>query len=135
MSTPARRLRETRAPAQDAPVGSDLRALQDVSAAVEAGAGLPQIVRAAAGALEASLLVSDPTGSVLAVAARSPADEASLAADTSGVEVFALRMGAELVVRMRMRTRSLAPDPLVLTVLRTLIGGAVDRVRAPERAS
>jgi PucR family transcriptional regulator, purine catabolism regulatory protein len=69
------------------------------------------------------------------VAARSPADEASLSADTSGVDVFELRMGDELVGRMRMRTRALAPDPLVLTVLRTLIAGAVDRVRAPARAS
>jgi sugar diacid utilization regulator len=137
MSTPARRLRETRATAQQAPDGPDLRALEDVSAAVEAGDGLPEVVRKAARALDASLLLSDPSGAVLAVAARSPADERSLAAGGSGVELLELRMADELVgrLRMRSRSRSRAPSPVVLSLVRTLIAGEVDRVRAPERAS
>ena len=94
MSTPARRLRETRATAQQAPDGSDLRALEDVSSAVEAGTGLPEVVRAAARALDASLLLSDPSGAVLAVAARSPADEQSLSNEVAGVEVLELRVAA-----------------------------------------
>jgi DNA-binding PucR family transcriptional regulator len=135
MSTPARRLRETRATAQQAPDGSDLRALEDVSAAVEAGVGLPEVVRTAARVLDASLVISDPSGAVLAVAARSPADERALTSDTSGVDMFELRMGDELVGRLRMRVRSRTPSPALLSVVRTLVAGAVDRVRAPERAS
>jgi len=123
------------APGLLSPDAGGLDALGAITDAVEAGAGLPEILRAAARALDASLILIDRSATVLAVAARSPADEASLSADTSGVDVFELRMGDELVGRMRMRTRSLIPDPLVLTVLRTLIAGAVDRVRAPERAS
>ena len=135
MSTPARRLRETRATAQQAPDGSDLRALEDVSSAVEAGTGLPEVVRAASRALDASLILSDPSGSVLAVAARSPADEQSLSNDGSGVEVLELRVADELVGRLRMRARSRPPSPVVLSLVRTLIASEVDRVRAPERAS
>src|SRR3954469_9518518 len=117
MSTPARRLRETEAPADEAPDGSDLGALEEVSAAVEAGLGLPEVIRAAARALDASLLLSDPSGAVLAVAARSPADERSLATDTSGVEVLELRRADELVGRLRMRTRSGAPSTFFLSYL------------------
>ncbi len=135
MSTPARRLRETEAPAPGAPDGSDLHALEDVSAAVEAGAGLPEIVRAAARALDASLVLADPSGSVLAVAARSPADESSLSAGGAGVDVLDLRVADELVGRLRMRARSRVPSPVVLSLVRTLIASEVDRVRAPERAS
>jgi sugar diacid utilization regulator len=138
MSTPARARRETEAPAlvpPASPDGSDLGALEEVSAAVEAGLGLPEVIRAAARALDASLLLSDPSGAVLAVAARSPADERSLATDTSGVEVLELRRADELVGGLRMRTRSGAPSAFFLSYLRPLIAGEVDRVRAPDRAS
>ena len=113
MSTPARRLRETRATAQHAPDGSDLRALEDVSSAVEAGAGLPEVVRAAARALDASLLLSDRSGAVLAVAASSPADEQSLLERGRG------RRGARAARRRRAgrppadaRSRSRSPAPV-----------------------
>ncbi len=132
MSTPARRLRAQPAPTADAP---DLHALEDVSAAVEAGAGLPEIVRAASRALDASLLLADPSGAVLAVAARSPADERSLATEKTGVEVLDLRVADELVGRLRMRARAQAPSPLIVSLVRTLIASEVDRVRAPTRAS
>jgi PucR family transcriptional regulator, purine catabolism regulatory protein len=135
MSTPARRLRAEPAPADAPPDGSDLGALEAVSAAMEAGAGLPEVVRAASRALDASLLLADPSGSVLAVAARSPADERSLATDKTGVEVLDLRVADELVGRLRMRARSRVPSPIVLSLVRTLIASEVDRVRAPERAS
>jgi sugar diacid utilization regulator len=117
------------------PSGADLTALEAVSAAVEAGAGLPEVVRAAARALEASLVLSDSSGRQLAVAARSPADERSLAADGADVELLELRVGDELVGRVRMRMRGEPPPPVVLTVIRTLLAGEVERVRAPERAS
>ncbi len=57
---------------------SDLEALDAITEAVESGAGLPEVVRAAARALEASLAVTDPWGATLAVAARSPAEERAL---------------------------------------------------------
>jgi len=52
----------------------DLAALDEITAAVESGAGLPTVVRAAARALDASVVVLDRSGQALAVAARSPAD-------------------------------------------------------------
>ena len=49
---------------------SDLAALDAITEAVESGAGLPEVVRAAARALDASLAVTDAWGATLAVAAR-----------------------------------------------------------------
>jgi len=46
-----------------------------VSEAVESGAGLPEVARAASRALGASVAVVDSTASVLAVACASPEDE------------------------------------------------------------
>ncbi|MFL5820290.1 MAG: PucR family transcriptional regulator [Solirubrobacteraceae bacterium] len=134
MSSPARRVRDT-APAHAAPEESELGALEEVSAAVEAGAGLPEVVRAAARALDASLLLSDPGGAVLAVAARSKADEGSLNAGGAGVQTIELRLRDELVGRLRMRPRSGTPSPALLSVLRPLLAGEADRSRAPGRAS
>ena len=54
----------------------DLAALAAITDAVEDGAGLPAILRAAARALDASLILIDRSATVLAVAARWPADEA-----------------------------------------------------------
>jgi sugar diacid utilization regulator len=135
MSTPARRLRGVGAPADATPDGIDLGALEAVSAAVEAGAGLPEVVRAAERALDASLVLTDPSGAVLAVAARSPADERSLLQGGGDVEMLELKVADELVGRLRMRSRSAAPSPVMLSLVRTLIASEVDRVRAPERAS
>ncbi|MEA2188909.1 MAG: hypothetical protein QOK16_3920, partial [Solirubrobacteraceae bacterium] len=73
-------------------MGLDLTALDAITEAVESGAGLPDVVRAAARALEASLVLLDRTGSVLAVAARSPADERSLLDAAAGVDTIELRV-------------------------------------------
>ncbi|MEA2471154.1 MAG: hypothetical protein QOE38_2153, partial [Thermoleophilaceae bacterium] len=51
-----------------------LEAFADVSAAVESGAGLPEVARATSRALQASVVVLDASGSVLAVACASPGD-------------------------------------------------------------
>jgi sugar diacid utilization regulator len=134
MSSPARRVRDT-APAHAAPEESELGALEEVSTAVESGAGLPEVVRAAARALDASLLLCDPGGAVLAVAARSKADEASLADVGAGVQTIELRLRDDLVGRLRMRPRSGTPSPALLSVLRPLLAGEADRSRAPGRAS
>ena len=76
-----------------------------MSDAVESGLGLPEVVRAAARALDASLVLIDRSSSVLAVAARSTADERSLMRDADGVETHELRVGDAVVGRLRLRPR------------------------------
>src|SRR4051794_31220666 len=113
----------------------DLDALAAITDAVESGDGLPEVVRAAARALDASLVLLDPSGSVLAVAARSLADERALVADAPGVSTYELRVGDATVGRLRLRGRAAEPPPALLRLVLTLIGSEVERVRAPERAS
>jgi sugar diacid utilization regulator len=115
--------------------GPDLTALAEITTAVQAGAGLPEILRAAARALDASLVLIDRTASILAVAARSPADERSLMRDADDVVNIELKVADIQVGQLRMRTRDGAPDVSVLSLVTTLIASEVERVRAPERAS
>src|SRR6478609_11945615 len=112
-----------------------LEALDDVTTAVESGAGLPEVARAASRALDASLAVIDRSGAVLAVAARSPADEASLFRDAPDIVTQPLRVAENQVGEMRFRARGPEPSPSVLRLVGALVAGEVERVRAPERAS
>ena len=112
-----------------------LDALDDVTSAVEAGSGLPEVARAASRALDASLAVIDRSGAVLAVAARSPADEASLFRDAPDISTQPLRVAESLVGEMRYRARGLEPASSILRLVGALVAGEVERVRAPERAS
>ncbi|MDQ6745003.1 MAG: helix-turn-helix domain-containing protein [Actinomycetota bacterium] len=120
------------APAASAMSLAGLAAITD---AVEAGAGLPEILRAAARALDASLILIDRSASVLAVAARSPADERSLMRDGEGVTTIELKVAEHGVGQLRMRTREPPPDPSLLRLVSTLIASEVERVRAPAQAS
>jgi len=113
----------------------DLGALAAMTDAVEGGAGLPEILRAAARALDASLVLIDRSAAVLAVAARSPADERSLMRNAEGVTTIELKVADVSVGRLRMRTREPPPDSSLLRLVSTLIASEVERVRAPERAS
>jgi PucR family transcriptional regulator, purine catabolism regulatory protein len=113
----------------------DLGAFAAITDAVEAGAGLPEILRAAARALDASLILIDRSATVLAVAARSPADERSLMRDTDDVTTLELKVAESTVGQLRMRSRTHTPDGAVLRLVTTLIASEVERVRAPERAS
>jgi len=124
-------------PAPRAPAGTDLDALNAITDAVESGAGLPEVVRAAARAIDASVAVVDRAGGVLAVAARSPADERGLLAGVDGVERADLRVADERVGQLRWRQPSGAgpPSPAILRIVTTLIASEVERVRAPARAS
>ncbi len=115
--------------------GPDLDALAAITDAVEAGAGLPEILRAAARALDASLILIDRSAAVLAVAARSPADERSLDARRRGRHHDRAEGRGSPVGQLRMRTREHAPDGALLRLVTTLIASEVERVRAPERAS
>ena len=120
----------------DAPRGApDLTALAAITDAVEAGAGLPEILRAAARALDSSLILIDRSASVLAVAARSPADERSLMRGGENVTTIELKVAEASVGQLRMRSRDSEPDASLLRLVTTLIASEVERVRAPERAS
>ncbi|HWF56708.1 MAG TPA: helix-turn-helix domain-containing protein [Solirubrobacteraceae bacterium] len=115
--------------------GVDFAALAAITSAVTGGAGLPEILRAASRALDASLVLIDRSATILAVAARSPADERSLMSDIDGVVTIELKVADASVGQLRMRTREHAPDESMLGVVTTLIASEVERVRAPERAS
>src|SRR6201986_5047 len=121
----------------DAPTsaGPNPSALAEITEAVQGGAGLPEVLRAAGRALDASLILIDRSASILAVTARSPADERSLMRDTEGVVTIDLKVADTTVGHLRMRTREHAPDPSMLSLVTTLIASEVERVRAPERAS
>jgi sugar diacid utilization regulator len=113
---------------------SELLGLDAVTEAVESGAGLPEVVRAASRALDASLAVTDAAGATIAVAARSSADERSLLAGTEGVTSLPLRVADAIVGSLHMRART-DPSPLVRRLLVTMIASEVERVRAPDLAS
>ena len=113
---------------------ADYAALDAITEAIESGAGLPEVVRAAAKALDASLAVSDAWGATLAVAARSPADERALLSQGEGVVSIPLRVADTVVGALHMRAKA-APSESMRRLLATMIASEVERVRAPERAS
>ncbi len=113
---------------------SDLAALDAITEAVESGAGLPEVVRAAARALDASLAVTDAWGATLAVAARSPAEERSLLSQGEGISSAPLRVADTIVGTLHMRVKS-EPTASMRRLLLTIIASEVERVRAPERVS
>jgi sugar diacid utilization regulator len=115
--------------------GVDFGALAAISDAVESGLGLPEVVRAAARALDASLVLIDRSSAVLAVAARSSADERALMSDAAGVSTHELRVGDEVVGRLRLRGRAGEPPLALLRLVTTLVASEVERLRAPSRAS
>ncbi len=113
---------------------SELVGLDAVTEAVESGAGLPEVVRAASRALDASLAVTDAAGATIAVAARSSADERSLLSGAEDVTSLPLRVADAVVGSLHMRVRT-DPSPLVRRLLVTMIASEVERVRAPDVAS
>jgi sugar diacid utilization regulator len=121
-------------PAHGPATGLDLASLDAIMDAVESGAGLPEVVRAAAKALDASLVLTDRAGAVLAVAARSPADERSLLDDAPGVDAIELRVADAPVGTLRLRARG-EPGAALVKLVTTLVASEVERLRAPERAS
>src|SRR3954453_21175599 len=108
-------------PARQVAAAPDLGSLDAITQAVEGGLGLPEVVRAAARALDASLVLIDRASSVLAVAARSSADERALMSDAPGVVTHDLRVGDATVGRLRARGRGAEPPEALLRVVTTLI--------------
>jgi sugar diacid utilization regulator len=124
---------EASAKPADAPAANSfLDAVAEVTATVEGGAGLPEVTRAISRALNASAVVVDSSGSILAVAAASPADERAVISDG---DVTELRAGGEVVGELRHRARAEVPPAALVRWLATLLALEVDRARAPERAS
>lgn len=121
-------------PASSPSAPGDLQALGAITDAVESGAGLPEVVRAAAKALQMSLVVLDRTGAILAVAARSSSDERSLVDRARGVRTMDLRVADDVVGELRLRGPR-EPATALLRLVTTLIASEVERLRAPERAS
>jgi len=112
-----------------------LAAFEEVSEAVESGAGLPTVARAAAHALDASVVIVDSASSVLAVACLSPEDERAVLAGEGATQALELRVADEQVGRMSLRARGVPPDATLMRIVTTLIAQEVDRSRGPERAS
>jgi sugar diacid utilization regulator len=119
-------------PADGAASGS----LEALSEAIESGAGLPAVARAAAAALDASLALIDRASAVLAVAAASGAEEEKLIAAAADVSTAELRVADVAGGELRYRRRGGAEGaPPGLRMVTTLLGLEVERARSPEWAS
>jgi sugar diacid utilization regulator len=130
MATPARQPRSASAESR-----SFLESLDEVSDAVESGAGLPEVARAAGRALDASVIVLDAASSVLAVACASSEDERVVMAGEGEAETVELRVAELPVGQLRYRARGEPPPGALLRLVANLIGLEVDRAKAPERAT
>jgi hypothetical protein len=109
--------------------------LEQLSAAIESGAGLPAVTRAAAQALGASLALIDRSSAVLGVAASSQAEEKKLLSGADDVERVELRVADAVVGELRFRSRGDAASPVVARMVSTLLALEVERSRSPEWAS
>jgi sugar diacid utilization regulator len=127
--TPEQAARET--PAKD----DSAELLDALSAAIESGAGLPAVTRAAAKALGASVALIDRSSAVLAVAAASPAEEGRLLSGGEGVSSAELRVADAVVGELRYRARGEAPAPVATRMVCTLLALELERSRSPEWAS
>jgi len=119
-----------------ASAGPERSGLEALSDAIQSGAGLPAITRAASSALDASIALIDRSSAVLAVAAGSSAEEEKLLASGTGVETIELRVADQVVGELRWRDRTGgAGGPVALRMVTTLLGLEVERARSPDWAS
>src|SRR3954462_12598140 len=115
---------------------ADPGSLEELSAAIESGAGMPAVARAAARALDASVALIDRTSNGLAVATASPDEERKLLAGGAGVETVELRVADAAVGELRWRPRGEdEPDAALLRMVATLLGLELERSRSPEWAT
>src|SRR4051794_24282328 len=111
---------------------ADRAALLDaLSEAVESGAGLPAVARAAAKVLDASVALIDRSSAVLAVAGASSDQEQKLLSGGKGVTTVELRVADAVVGELRYRGGS-APDPAIARMVTTLLALELERSRSPE---
>jgi DNA-binding PucR family transcriptional regulator len=122
--------------AKDTQRHADPGSLEELSAAIESGAGMPAVGRAAGRALGASVALIDRASNVLAVAAASPDEERKLLAGGTGVETVELRVADSAVGELRWRPREEEePDASLLRMVGTLLGLELERSRSPEWAT
>jgi len=105
--------------------------LDALAEAVESGAGLPAVARAAARVLDASVALIDRSSAVLAVASASPDQERKLLSGADGVRTVELRVADTAVGEMRYRAAE-DPDPAIARMVSTLIALELERSRAPD---
>jgi sugar diacid utilization regulator len=105
--------------------------LDMLSEAVESGAGLPAIARAAAKVLDASVALIDRSSAVLAVAGASPDQEKKLIAGGEDVTRVELRVADSVVGELRYRGRT-EPNPAIARMVTTLLALELERARSPE---
>jgi len=106
-----------------------------LSEAIESGAGLPAVARAAGAALGGSVALIDRSSAVLAVAASSSAEEAKLLAGEGDVATLELRVADAVVGELRYRARGGDPSATLTRMVSTLLALELERSRAPEWAS
>ena len=112
-------------------VSKEANTLNALSEAVESGAGLPAVARAAARVLDASVALIDRSGAVLAVAGASPDQEKKLLAGGEKVTEVELRVADAAVGELRYRAAA-APDPAMARMVTTLLALELERSRAPD---
>ena len=113
--------------------GKSAAPLDALSDAVESGAGLPAVARAAATALSASVALIDRSSAVLAVAAASSSEEQKLLSGGDAVEVIELRVADAPVGELRYRARrGVKPDRITTRMVSTLLALELERSRSPE---
>jgi len=105
--------------------------LDALSEAVESGAGLPAVARAAARVLDASVALIERSGAVLAVAGASPDQEQKLLEGGERVTTVELRVADAAVGELRYRAKA-TPDPAIARMVTTLLALELERSRAPE---
>ncbi len=106
-----------------------------LSEAIESGAGLPAVARAAGAALGASVALIDRSSAVLAVAASSSAEESKLLSGGDDIGRLELRVADAVVGELRFRRRGGDPSPMLTRMVSTLLALELERSRAPEWAS
>jgi sugar diacid utilization regulator len=121
----ASRKRET--PARKGDSGT----LDELASAVESGAGLPAIARAAAKVLDASVALIDRSSAVLAVAGASSDQEKKLIAGRGDVTRVELRVADRVVGELRYRGAGPA-DPAIARMVTTRVALELERARSPE---
>ncbi len=116
----------------ESPANVDRVVLLDaLSEAVESGAGLPAVARAAARLLDASVALIDRSSAVLAVAGASSDQEQKLLSGGEGVTKVELRVADSVVGELRYRAKA-APDPTITRMVATLLALELERARSPE---
>ena len=106
-------------------------AIDALAEAVEEGAGLPAVARAAARVLGGSVALIDRSSAVLAVAGASPDQEKKLLSAGAGVEQVPLRVAGQEVGELRHRGGG-DVEPATRRIVCTLLALELERARSPE---